>query len=311
MIRTVNNGIRSLLFQAQLPPTFWVEAMHTVVHILNILPSKAIQNKTPYTKLFSKTPSYTHLRTFGCLCYPNINHSHTPKLSPRSSACIFLGYPLNHKGYRCFDLTTKKIIISRHVNFDETCFPYPSSKTVKSPTYDFLDKDTGPSPLFRAILQNQSSTTTPTLAVIPTVSPQPTQVVPPTNEAPRHTMTTRSKHGIKKPKQILSLLSETKSPLPKSYLDALKDPNWNPSMNDEYDAIIKSDTFDLVPRPPNTNIVRSMWLHKHKYNADGTFKKHKSRLVANGKSQEEGIDFTETYSRQACHDPSGATSRTS
>src|SRR5690606_27800191 len=110
-----------------------------------------------------------------------------------------------------------------------------------------------------------------------------------------HTMTTRSKHGIKKPKQIISLLSETKSPLPKIHLDALKDPNWNPSMNDEYDAIIKSGIYNLVPRPPNANIVSSMWLHKPKYNADGTFKKHKSRLVANEKSQEEGIDFSETF----------------
>ena len=63
-----------------------------------------------------------------------------------------------------------------------------------------------------------------------------------------------------------------------------------------YDAIVKSETFDLVPRPANTNIVRSMWLHKHKYDAEGRFKKHKSRLVANGKSQEHGIDFDETFS---------------
>ena len=67
-------------------------------------------------------------------------------------------------------------------------------------------------------------------------------------------------------------------------------------MNVEYNAIIKSGTYDLVPRPKHTNIVRSMWLHKHKFDADGNFKSHKSRLVANGKSQEEGVDFSETFS---------------
>ncbi|XP_018514374.1 uncharacterized mitochondrial protein AtMg00810-like [Brassica rapa] len=67
-------------------------------------------------------------------------------------------------------------------------------------------------------------------------------------------------------------------------------------MTVEYDAIVKSETFDLVPRPPNVNIVRSMWLYKHKYDADGNFKGHKSRLVANGKSQEHGIDYDETFS---------------
>ena len=67
-------------------------------------------------------------------------------------------------------------------------------------------------------------------------------------------------------------------------------------MTCEYDAIIKSGTYDLVPRPKNANIIRCLWLYKHKYDAHGNFKCHKSRLVANGKSQEEGVDFTETFS---------------
>lgn len=109
-------------------------------------------------------------------------------------------------------------------------------------------------------------------------------------------MSTRSKHGISKRKHIFSLHTQTYSPLPTSYKKALADPNWNPSMNVEYDAIVKSETFDLVPRPPNTNIVSSMWLYKHKFDAEGEFKSHKSRLVANGKSQEHGVDFEETFS---------------
>ncbi|XP_013623810.1 uncharacterized mitochondrial protein AtMg00820-like [Brassica napus] len=124
----------------------------------------------------------------------------------------------------------------------------------------------------------------------------PTPPAPPAVEAPRHSMSTRSKHGITKPKQIFSLLAKPFSALPKSHIQALNDPNWNPSMTIEYNAIVKSETFDLVPRPSNTNIVRSMWLYKHKYDADGNFKSHKSRLVANGKSQEQGIDYDETFS---------------
>lgn len=61
-------------------------------------------------------------------------------------------------------------------------------------------------------------------------------------------------------------------------------------MTDEYDAMIKTGTWSLVPRPPKVNIVRSMWLYRHKYDADGNHKRHKSRLVANGKSQEEGVE---------------------
>ncbi|GKE17616.1 ribonuclease H-like domain-containing protein [Tanacetum coccineum] len=67
-------------------------------------------------------------------------------------------------------------------------------------------------------------------------------------------------------------------------------------MCDEYKALIDNNTWVLVPRPPNVNIVRSMWLYKHKYNADGSLNRYKARLVANGRSQQQGIDCDETFS---------------
>ena len=67
-------------------------------------------------------------------------------------------------------------------------------------------------------------------------------------------------------------------------------------MYEEYDAQIKKGTWDLVPRPENINIVRSMWLCRHKFGADGKLSRYKARLVANGKSQELGLDYDETFS---------------
>ncbi|GKD61302.1 ribonuclease H-like domain-containing protein, partial [Tanacetum coccineum] len=67
-------------------------------------------------------------------------------------------------------------------------------------------------------------------------------------------------------------------------------------MCDEYKALIDNNTWVLVPRPPNVNIVRSMWLYKHKYNADGSLNRYKARLVANGRSQQQGINCDETFS---------------
>ncbi|GKB35261.1 ribonuclease H-like domain-containing protein [Tanacetum coccineum] len=43
-------------------------------------------------------------------------------------------------------------------------------------------------------------------------------------------------------------------------------------------------------------MVRSMWLFKHKFHADGTLSRNKARLVANGSSQQLGVDFDETFS---------------
>ncbi|GKB81625.1 ribonuclease H-like domain-containing protein [Tanacetum coccineum] len=67
-------------------------------------------------------------------------------------------------------------------------------------------------------------------------------------------------------------------------------------MLDEYNALITNETWVLVPRPANVNVVRSMWLFKHKFNADGSLSRYKARLVANGHSQHQGIGCDETFS---------------
>ncbi|GJZ84773.1 ribonuclease H-like domain-containing protein [Tanacetum coccineum] len=86
------------------------------------------------------------------------------------------------------------------------------------------------------------------------------------------------------------------SPIPKSLFLALKDPHWSNAMYDEYNALVKNGTWVLVPRPADVNMVRSMWLFKHKFHADGTLSRYKARLVANGSSQQLGVDFDETFS---------------
>ncbi|XP_026398635.1 uncharacterized protein LOC113294458 [Papaver somniferum] len=53
-------------------------------------------------------------------------------------------------------------------------------------------------------------------------------------------------------------------------------------MLDEYIAMLKTNTWDLVPRPPGAHVIRSMWLFRHKFHADGSLQCHKARLVANG-----------------------------
>jgi hypothetical protein len=123
MIRTTTNMIHCLLFQASLSTSYWVEALHTATHLLNRLPSKAVSHPTPYFTLYGTAPTYDHLRVFGCACYPNTSAIASHRLSPRSTCCLFLGYSPDHKGHRCLDLASHRIIISRHVVFDEDVFP--------------------------------------------------------------------------------------------------------------------------------------------------------------------------------------------
>ncbi|GJZ77507.1 ribonuclease H-like domain-containing protein [Tanacetum coccineum] len=109
-------------------------------------------------------------------------------------------------------------------------------------------------------------------------------------------MVIRFRVGTNRPTQRLNLHVSSVSPLPKSYRDAFNDPNWQNDMCDEYNAFIKNNTWNFVPRPTDTNIVSCMWLFRHKYLADGTLSRYKTRLVANGCTQLEGIDVDETFS---------------
>lgn len=124
VLRTLNDGLRALMFQASLPPSFWPDALATSTYLLNRRPCRPREHATPYELLFGTPPDYAHLRVFGCLCYPNTASTAPHKLAPRSARCIFLGYPMDHRGYKCYNPDTKRVIVSRHVYFDELCFPF-------------------------------------------------------------------------------------------------------------------------------------------------------------------------------------------
>jgi hypothetical protein len=115
IIHSVNNVIRTLLIQSSLLGHYWAEGLHTATYLLNHLPTTAIQAAYPHLALFGSAPSYEHLRIFGCTCYPNTTVTAPYKLSPCSTRCVFLGYSVDHKGYRCLDLSTNHLVVSRHV----------------------------------------------------------------------------------------------------------------------------------------------------------------------------------------------------
>nr|GEV67712.1 ribonuclease H-like domain-containing protein [Tanacetum cinerariifolium] len=99
-----------------------------------------------------------------------------------------------------------------------------------------------------------------------------------------------------RPVERLTLHVSSVSLLPRFYHEAFIDVNWHSAMRDEYNALIKNSTWTLVPRLPNVNVVRCMWLFRHKYLADGTLSRYKARPVANGSTQLEGVDVDETFS---------------
>ena len=77
--------------------------------------------------LFHTVPQYSSFKAFGCSCYPWLRLYNSNKLQPRTKQCVFLGYSLSQKGYRCLDPIIGHLYLSLHVGFDETSFPFASS----------------------------------------------------------------------------------------------------------------------------------------------------------------------------------------
>lgn len=122
------NVARALLFQSNLPKTFWTYAVTHAVFLINRIPTQLLANKSPFEVLHGASPDYSVLRSFGCLCYVATLLNHRHKFDSRANASVFLGYKQGTKGYVVYVLRTREITVSREVVFDESNFPYHSKQ---------------------------------------------------------------------------------------------------------------------------------------------------------------------------------------
>jgi transposase InsO family protein len=108
-LRHILDIVRALTNVASTPISFWGEAAFTAVYTINRCPSPVIQNTIPYERLFGTAPNYSLLKVFSCVCFVLLQPHERTKLQPRSQLCYFLGYGLEEKGYRCYDLVAKRL----------------------------------------------------------------------------------------------------------------------------------------------------------------------------------------------------------
>ncbi|GAA0184999.1 hypothetical protein LIER_32287 [Lithospermum erythrorhizon] len=117
--RTILNMVRSLLAAKKMPKIFWPEVVVWTCHILNRCPTLSVKDVTIQEAWSSVKPSVDHLRVWGCLAHTHVPKQSRDKLDKRSVIFIFLGVCSNTKGYRLYNIETKKVLISRDVIFEE------------------------------------------------------------------------------------------------------------------------------------------------------------------------------------------------
>ena len=112
MNRTLMEKARSMLSGTGLGQEFWAEAVETACYLVNRSPSSALEDKTPHEVWTGKKPSLSDLRIFGCDAYVHVPKEKRTKLDNKSERCIFIGYKDGLKGYKLWNLETRKVVYS-------------------------------------------------------------------------------------------------------------------------------------------------------------------------------------------------------
>ena len=284
--RTVVEMARSMMKAKNLSNHFWAEGVATAVYLLNISPTKAVLNRTPYEAWYGRKPWVSHLKVFGSVAYTLIDSHNHSKLDEKSVKCIFVGYCSQSKGYKLYNPVSGKIIVSRNVVFDEKAsWTWRVSEDgalveISSESEVAQSEDQQPSVQIPASPTPSHSPSSPNLSS--SSSSQSSEETPPRKF--------RSLRDIYETTQVLFVADPT------TFEEAVEKEEWCSAMKEEIAAIEKNETWELVELPEDKNVIGVKWVFRTKYLADGSIQKHKARLVAKGYAQQHGVDYDDTFS---------------
>jgi hypothetical protein len=315
----VVEAARSSLHAKKLPLRLWAEAVAYAVYTLNRTLSST-GKVTPYQTWNGGKPNISHLRIFGSKAFIHIPDSIRRKLDPKGREVTFLGYSETSKGYRVLIPETQKVQIVRDIIFDENHKAEERHEHAEPPTLP-VHPSTLPVHQSKPSAQDEPTENDLLPAISMTIDPVHTieeESGPPLcnheNESNENNIEERPTCAnrpyplrTRKPKVWISMkAAETSDNFePRTYQEAMQSKNrhsWKPAILDEYKSLIENDTWEVVPLPPDRQVIRSKWVFTEKAGHNNTPTRFKARLVAKGYTQKQGIDYDETYAPVVKHD---------
>jgi len=212
------------------------------------------------------------------------------KFDANAQRGIFLGYSERSKAYRVYNSETLCVEESMHVKFDDK---EPGSETPEQDEScaDIQVTEDTPEP-------DQTSDSEVSLEAEPTSEAQdevasdeaqdgshPKDQIIGNKDSPK-----RTRSYFRQEESMIGLLSVSLSDD-----ESLSDDGWILAMQEEHNQFQRNDVWDLVPKPPHKNIIGTKWVFRNKLNEQGEVIRNKARVVAQGYSQQEDIDYTETF----------------
>jgi len=245
------------------------------------------------------------------VAYAHIPDQLRKKLDNKGEKCIFIGYSEESKAYRLYNPSTKKLIVSRDVQFiKEEAWDGSIEKTVNvkiSLLHDEDDEEMAKiHPQIAAPTQGQQETP---LRRNESASPSTSQGG---NSSASSSTCTPNERG-KKFKNLSDIYEQEATNEGMNSLfalychvddlvhfeEAIKDRKLIEAMDEEINAIERNKTWDLVELPKGEEVIGVKWVYKTKSNAEGKIERHKARLVVKEYKQQYGRDYEETFASVA------------
>ncbi|GJZ20515.1 retrovirus-related pol polyprotein from transposon TNT 1-94 [Tanacetum coccineum] len=284
--RTLVEAARTMLIFSRAPLFLWAEAIATACYTQNRSIIHRRFNKTPYELINGRKPDISFLHVFGALCYPKNDREDIGKLGAKGDIGFFIGYSANSCAYRIssgLDLTYA-----------------PSTITTQQPTESELDL------LFEAMYDDyiggQPSTAPRTIpaAQIETqqqhVQHQPAIIADNVPNAMFNDNTFVNPFDTPSTNGDMYMYALTVGTMePKNVKEAMTDPAWIESMQEELLQFKRLDVWVLVSPLDNIKPFTLKWLFKNKHDEENTVIRNKIGLVVRGYRQEEGIYFEESF----------------
>ncbi|KAJ1689849.1 hypothetical protein LUZ63_014004 [Rhynchospora breviuscula] len=323
--RTLQELARTMLHEFAVPKFLWAEAVNTACHVVNRACIRSKLKKTPFELWVGRTPNISYFRVFGSKCFVLDESPKVTKFDAKSLTGIFVGYSNTSKAYRVYLPTSRVVIESINVKFNENA----NEKTEEGNSIvgiqdgattqeiEFQPKDELPPVIIEEPLNrvddnliggenHEENTIDTTQDETPHDEPQP--MPQPVHEPlevlrevsshplsnvigdPREGVRTRS--GLNQMVGHCAFVSQLE---PKSFKEANVDPNWIVAMQEELNQFERNQVWELVPLPSGKQVIGTKWVYRNKLDELGNVVRNKTRLVAQGFKQQEGIDFEETF----------------
>ncbi|KAK0586597.1 hypothetical protein LWI29_009370 [Acer saccharum] len=308
--RVLQEMARVMLNSKKVPRNLWAEAVNTACYVSNRVFKRPGTKQTSYELWKGKKPNVSYFHTFGSKCYILNDRDHLGKFDAKSDVGLFLGYAINSRAYRVFNLTTKTIMESINVKIDDLSMLNLCDDNGVNESKENMLNDTNTPIDVASSVSSQDDEIDSHVEVVSqglenalNDNQQNDQVVEHSHPRLRNLhyqgdIIGDLNEGVRTRNQIANQISYacyTSQIEPKNINEAIVDEYWVGAMQDELNQFERNEVWSLVPRPKDINVIGTKWVFRNKTDESGKIVRNKARLVAQGYTQVEGVDFDETF----------------